>query len=326
MDWTRTRVVVTGAGGFIGSHLVQRLLDLGADVTAFIRYNSQNDVGFLAAIGDRPIRIVRGDVTDVEALRRAFVGSDVAFHLAALVGVPYSFIHANQVFQVNTMGTVNVLTAARDNSLSKVVITSTSEVYGSARYVPIDEAHPKQPQSPYAASKIAADAIALSFYHAYGLPVAIVRPFNTFGPRQSDRAIIPTVIAQALSKDEIRIGNPHPTRDFTFVTDTAEGFIKAAESDKAIGQEINLGSGAEISVAALAEAIAAMVGRQVPVRVDEKRVRSSQAEVTRLLANNSRARELIGWQPVVGLEEGLRRTIEWVRENSAAYDPNAYRV
>ena len=326
MDWTRTRVVVTGAGGFIGSHLVQRLLDLGADVTAFIRYNSQNDDGFLAAIGDRPIRIVRGDVTDVEALRRAFVGSDVVFHLAALVGVPYSFIHANQVFQVNTMGTVNVLTAARDNSLSKVVITSTSEVYGSARYVPIDEAHPKQPQSPYAASKIAADAIALSFYHAYGLPVAIVRPFNTFGPRQSDRAIIPTVIAQALSKDEIRIGNPHPTRDFTFVTDTAEGFIKAAESDKAIGQEINLGSGAEISVAALAETIAAMVGRQVPVRVDEKRVRSRQAEVTRLLANNSRARELIGWQPVVGLEEGLRRTIEWVRENSAAYDPNAYRV
>src|SRR5579883_595547 len=326
MDWTRTRVVVTGAGGFIGSHLVQRLLDLGADVTAFIRYNSQNDDGFLAAIGDRPIRIVRGDVTDVEALRRAFVGADVVFHLAALVGVPYSFIHANQVIQVNTLGTANVLTAARDANLSKVVITSTSEVYGSARYVPIDEAHPKQPQSPYAASKIAADAIALSFYHAYGLPVAIVRPFNTFGPRQSDRAIIPTVIAQALSKDEIRIGNPHPTRDFTFVTDTAEGFIKAAESDKAIGQEINLGSGAEISVAALAETIAAMVGRQVPVRVDEKRVRSRQAEVTRLLANNSRARELIGWQPVVGLEEGLRRTIEWVRENSAAYDPNAYRV
>lgn len=326
MDWTRTRVVVTGAGGFIGSHLAQRLVDLGADVTAFVRYNSQNDVGFLAAIGDRSIRIVRGDVTDVDALRHAFVGADVVFHLAALVGVPYSFIHANQVIQVNTLGTANVLTAARDANLSKIVITSTSEVYGSARYVPIDEAHPKQPQSPYAASKIAADAIALSFYHGYGLPVAIVRPFNTFGPRQSDRAIIPTIIAQALSKDEIRIGNPHPTRDFTFVTDTAEGFVKAAESEKAIGQEINLGSGSEISVAGLAEKITGLVGRPVPIRVDEERIRSNQAEVTRLLSNNSRAKELIDWQPTVGFDDGLCRTIEWVRGNSTAYDPNSYRV
>jgi len=326
MDWTKTRAVVTGAAGFIGSHLVERLVCSGAEVTAFVRYNSRSGVGFLSGIDDRTLRIVPGDVTDVDAVRKAIEGSDVIFHLAALGSVPYSFIHPNQVIQVNTMGTANVLTAARDVGVRKIVVTSTSEVYGTARYVPIDEAHPKQPQSPYAASKIAGDAVALSFYHAFGLPVSIVRPFNTFGPRQSDRAIIPTIIAQALTRDEVRIGNGRPTRDFTFVADTVEGFIRAAESDQSVGQEVNLGAGHEISISALVERIVALVGRPVSIASDEQRIRSDQTEVTRLLSNNAKARELIGWQPTVGLDEGLRRTIEWIRANRGDYDPTTYRV
>ncbi len=324
MNWNGTNVVVTGAGGFIGSHLAERLLALGANVTAFARYNSRNDPGFLNPAAER-LRIVFGDIRDPEAVREVLSGASVVFHLAALVGIPYSYVHPVEVFDVNAKGALNVLVAARDAGLERVVITSTSEVYGTARYVPIDERHPKQPQSPYSASKIAADAMALSFHSAYGLPVTVVRPFNTYGPRQSDRAIIPTIASQALTRDEVRLGSLTPTRDFTFVSDTVEGFIRAAESDAA-GEEINLGAGAEISIGELAARILAITGRDIPVRHAEERERPQASEVNRLLSDNRKARELAGWQPRVPLDEGLRRTVEWVRGRLDLYDPGAYRI
>ncbi len=324
MNWNGTNVVVTGAGGFIGSHLVERLLELGANVTAFARYNSRNDAGFLPPATER-LHIVLGDIRDPEAVREALSDAAVVFHLAALVGIPYSYVHPVEVFDVNARGTLNVLVAAREAGLERVVITSTSEVYGTARYVPIDERHPKQPQSPYSASKIAADAMALSFHAAYGLPVAVVRPFNTYGPRQSDRAIIPTIASQALTRDEIRLGSLTPTRDFTFVTDTVEGFIRVAESD-VVAEEVNLGAGVEISIGELAARILAVTGRDVAVRHAEERERPRTSEVDRLLSDNRKARELAGWQPRVSLDEGLRRTVEWVRGRLDLYDPDAYRI
>lgn len=327
-SWNNTKVVVTGAGGFIGSHLVERLLTLGADVTAFLRYNSRNDLGDLGCIGDglHSLRIVRGEVRESVTVRNLLDGADTVFHLAALVGIPYSYVHPNEVIEVNTIGTLNVLNAARDHRVRRVIVTSTSEVYGTARYIPMDEAHPKQPQSPYAASKIAADALALSFYHAFGLPVAVVRPFNTYGPRQSDRAVIPTIISQALAQREVRIGNVTPTRDFTFVTDTVEGMLRVAESDSAVGREINLGTGREISIGDLAREIAALTGAGVTIRQDEGRRRPPGSEVERLVSSNARAKELAGWTPQVALEEGLRLTIEWIRRHSARYDPGVYRI
>lgn len=328
MTWTGKNVVVTGAGGFIGSHLVERLLALGAKVTAFVRYNSRNDPGFLDLLAPRTkdIRIVPGDIRDPEAVRNALEGADAVFHLAALVGIPYSYVHPVEVFEVNANGTLNVLVAARDAGVERVVTASTSEVYGSARYVPIDEKHPKQPQSPYAASKIAADAVALSFHAAFRLPVTVVRPFNTYGPRQSDRAIIPTIISQALTQPEIAIGNTSPTRDFTYVSDTVEGFLQLAASEATVGQEVNLGTGSEISIGHLAERINAVVGRDLPVRKKDERVRPESSEVSRLVSNNSKARELTGWRPCVGLDEGIRLTMQWVEERLDMYDPNVYRI
>ncbi|HEX5227232.1 MAG TPA: GDP-mannose 4,6-dehydratase [Bryobacteraceae bacterium] len=318
-------VVVTGAAGFIGSHLVERLLALGANVTAFVRYNSRNDTGFLAP-HTKSIRIVPGDIRDPEALRSALEGAQLVFHLAALTGIPYSYVHPVEVVEVNTNGTLNVLVAARDAGLERVVVTSTSEVYGSARYVPIDEKHPKQPQSPYSASKIASDAVALSFHAAFQLPVTVVRPFNTYGPRQSDRAIIPTIISQALTQAEITVGNTTPTRDFTYVTDTVEGFLQLATSDATIGQEINLGTGTEVSIGDLVERINTVIGRNLPVRKKDERVRPESSEVNRLLSNNSRASELTGWRPCVSLDEGIRRTAKWVEQRLEMYDPGTYRI
>lgn len=328
MTWSGKNVVVTGAGGFIGSHLVERLLALGANVTAFVRYNSRNDPGFLDLLEPhtKHIRIVPGDIRDPEAVRNALEGAGAVFHLAALVGIPYSYVHPVEVFEVNANGTLNVLVAARDAGLNRVVTASTSEVYGSARYVPIDEAHPKQPQSPYSASKIAADAVALSFHAAFQLPVTVVRPFNTYGPRQSDRAIIPTIISQALTQSEITIGNTSPTRDFTYVSDTVEGFLQLAASEAAVGQEVNLGTGSEISIGQLVERINAIAGRDLPVRQKDERVRPQSSEVNRLVSNNSKARELAGWRPCVGLEEGIRLTAKWVEERLDMYDPNVYRI
>jgi dTDP-glucose 4,6-dehydratase len=327
-SWKNVRVVVTGAGGFIGSHLVQRLLELGSQVTGFVRYNSRNDRGGLEFIGEdkRNLKIVAGEIRELETVRGLMKDADVVFHLAALVGIPYSYMHTSEVVEVNTIGTLNVLTAAKDAQVRKVVVTSTSEVYGSALHVPIGEDHPKQPQSPYAASKIAGDAIAMSFHHAFALPVAIVRPFNTYGPRQSDRAIIPTIISQALTRRQIRLGNTVPTRDFTYVTDTAEGMVRIGQSDAAIGEEINLGTGREISIGDLANRIAAMIGTDVAVEQNEERTRPAGSEVMRLLADNAKGRRLVGWEPTVTLDEGLRHTITWVKEHLGHYEPDAYRT
>ena len=327
-DWQDLKVVVTGAGGFIGSHLVERLLGLGAQVTAFVRYNSRNDAGVLDFIVDtkRDVRIVSGEIRELETVRSLLKGSDIVFHLAALVGIPYSYVHPSEVMEVNTIGTLNVLNAAREHGLKKIVVTSTSEVYGSALYVPIDENHPKQPQSPYSASKIAADAISLSFYHSFNLPVAIVRPFNTYGPRQSDRAIIPTIISQALTRNVISIGNTTPTRDFTFVTDTVEGMLRIAESDQAMGKEINLGSGREISIGDLAKKIAVQLNASVEIKKGEERIRPAKSEVERLLSSNERAKQLAGWEPKIGLDQGLMLTVDWIRNHPDMYKPQQYRI
>jgi len=323
------RVLVTGAGGFIGSHLTERLVDLGADVSVFLRYNSRSDEGMirqLPAETRKNMKLVYGELRELETVREAMRNIDVVFNLAALVSIPYSYLHPQEVIETNTIGTLNVLTAARDEEVEKIVQTSTSEVYGTARYVPIDEEHPKQPQSPYSASKIAADAIALSFYCSFNLPVAIIRPFNAYGPRQSDRAIIPSIISQALTKKEILVGDITPTRDFNFVTDTVEGFTKIAESQESIGQEINIGSGLEISIADLIQKIISATGREVKVVQEERRLRPEKSEVRRLCADNSKARKLIGWEPRVSLETGLKKTVEWVGSHGDFYKMDVYNI
>ncbi|TKJ45987.1 NAD-dependent dehydratase [Candidatus Aerophobetes bacterium Ae_b3b] len=323
------RVLVTGAGGFIGSHLTERLVDLGAQVTAFLRYNSRADeamIGLLPPEKKKKIRIIYGELRQSETVKRAMKNIDIVFNLAALISIPYSYLHPQEVIETNTLGTLNVLTAAREEEVEKLVQTSTSEVYGTAQYIPIDEKHPKQPQSPYSASKIAADAIALSFYYSFNLPVAIIRPFNAYGPRQSDRAVIPAIISQALVKKKVLIGSTTPTRDLNFVSDTVEGFIKIAESENSIGEEINIGSGFEISIGDLAEKIVSLVGKEVKLIKDEKRVRPEKSEVERLLADNSKARKLLGWSPRVSLDAGLKMTIKWIKDHPDFYKPGTYKV
>ncbi len=327
--WDGKKVLVTGAGGFIGSHLTERLFELGANVRAFVRYTSRSDEGFIKYFSDdlrKHMDIVYGDIRELETVVKAVDGVDVIFNLAALVGIPYSYIHPQEVIEANTIGTLNLLMAARDVGIEKLVQTSTSEVYGTARYVPINEEHPKQPQSPYSASKIAADAIALSFYHSFDLPVAVIRPFNTYGPRQSDRAVIPSIISQALTKDRLTLGSTTPTRDFTFVTDTAEGFIKVAESEKSVGMEINIGSGQEISIEDLIRKIISLVGRDIVIEHDKERVRPASSEVERLCADNTSARKLLGWSPKVSLTHGLEKTINFIKNNLGFYAPDKYRV
>lgn len=322
------RVVITGAGGFIGSHLVERLLARGCRVIAFVRYNSRSDDGFLEVLActTSDLEVVRGDVRDLDTITGVVDGADIVFHLAALVGIPYSYVHVGEVVGVNVIGTLNVLTAAKERGVLRVVVASTSEVYGSAQFVPMPETHPKSPQSPYAASKVASDALTRSFHAAFDLPVSVVRPFNTYGPRQSDRAIIPTIISQALVGDEVVLGNLTPRRDFTFVTDTADGFVKVAESDDTIGAELNLGTGTDISVGELAERVGALLGKELQVRESAERVRPAASEVDRLVSDNRRVRELARWEPEVSLDEGLERTIDWVRAHPELYDPRSYRI
>jgi NAD dependent epimerase/dehydratase len=327
--WNRKKILVTGAGGFIGSHLTERLFELGANVRAFVRYTSRADQGFIKYFSDdirKHMDIVYGDIREFETVAKAIDGVDIIFNLAALVGIPYSYIHPQEVIETNTIGTLNVLMAARDIGIEKLVQTSTSEVYGTAKYVPINEDHPKQPQSPYSASKIAADAIALSFYHSFDLPVAVIRPFNTYGPRQSDRAVIPSIVSQVLTKNSITLGNTTPTRDFTFATDTAEGFIKVAESEKSVGMEFNIGSGQEISIEDLAKKVISLVGRNIIIEHNEERTRPMHSEVERLCADNTRARTVLGWSPKVSLDQGLEETIRFIKSNPSFYDPDKYRV
>ncbi len=329
MDWKGRQVLVTGAGGFIASHLVERLVREGARVRAFVRYNSRNDFGMLRFIPRdvfSEIEIMQGDLRDVEAVRRAVKGTDTVFHLGALIAIPYSYVNPREVVDVNVMGTLNVLMAARDENVRRVVHTSTSEVYGTAQYVPIDEKHPLQGQSPYSASKIGADRIAESFYRSFDVPVVTLRPFNTFGPRQSARAVIPTIITQALTRDEVKLGSLDPMRDFTFVTDTANGFICVAEAENVLGEEINLGNDNTIRIGDLAEKIFTIIGKTPKVIADAQRIRPGKSEVMKLWASNQKAKERIGWEPHVSLDEGLRLTIEWLSAHLDLYRPDQYTV
>ena len=328
MNWQGKRVVVTGAGGFIGSHLTETLLSLGADTRALVHYRADGSRGWLDHSQSRnEIETVGGDIRDRDSVAQAIHGRDVVFHLAALIAIPYSYHTPVSYVRTNIEGTVNVLQVAREIGVERLVHTSTSEVYGTARYVPIDEEHPLQGQSPYSASKIAADKLAEAFHLSFGLPVATIRPFNTYGPRQSARAVIPTIITQALTEPEVHLGNLEPTRDFNYVGDIVDGFIRIAERPDAVGQVINIGSGKEISIGNLTSSILDLVGRRdVPVIRDDKRLRPDHSEVERLCADNHKAHETLGWSPSHTLEEGLAQTIEWIRDNLERYRVGAYAI
>lgn len=322
------KILVTGAGGFIGSHLTERLAEEGHEVRAFVRYNSSSSWGWL---NDSPVKneieILSGDIRDMDGVRRAMGGCAAVFHLAALIGIPYSYLSPLAYIKTNTEGTYNVLEAARDLGVERVVHTSTSEIYGTAQYAPIDEKHPVNPQSPYAASKSAADQMALAYYRSFGLPVTVIRPFNTYGPRQSARAVIPTIASQLLAgKTRIKLGNTAPTRDLSFVADTVNGFLLAGLCESAAGEVVNLGAGQEISIGGLARKIAAIIGCALEIEEDASRLRPEKSEVERLLADASKARALAGWEPKFSLDEGLRGTIAWIGENAAGFREDAYNV
>lgn len=327
MDWSHYRALVTGAGGFIGSHLVERLVQLGADVRALVRYGSSGSWGWIdSSAAKDEIEVFVGDIRDRDSLRRAFQGVDIVFHLAALIGIPYSYYAPLSYMRVNAEGTLHVLQSALDAGAKLVVHTSTSEVYGTARYVPMDENHVLQGQSPYSASKIAADKMAEAFHLSFGLPVAVIRPFNTYGPRQSSRAVIPTIITQALAGAEVRLGNVNAIRDFNYVADVVDGFIRMAECGEAIGQVINIGTGKEVSISQLVTVIAGLLGKDIRVVSEDERVRPSNSEVERLCAQNAKAREILQWSPQYTLDKGLARTVEWVRGNAEQYRLGTYAI
>lgn len=327
--WQGKQVLVTGAGGFIGSHLVEALLAQGASIRAFIRYTSRRDPGLLRMLSSADfarLEIVTGDLRDEHAVRAAVQGCAVVFHLGALISIPYSYVHPVEVASTNIIGTLNILTACREHQVEKLVHTSSSEVYGTARQVPINESHPLQAQSPYSASKIGADKLAESFFHAYNLPVVTIRPFNTFGPRQSARAVIPTIITQALAAETIKLGSLTTTRDFTYVADTVRGFLHAAETNSVDGQVYNLGTGTEISIGDLAQKICQMLDRPVRIDLASERLRPETSEVLRLLSDNSLALQKLGWQPEFTLDQGLEQTIAWIRAHLDQYRIGTYEI
>ena len=327
MSWSGRQVLVTGAGGFIGSHLTEQLVQAGASTRAFVHYNSMGAAGWLDESTVRDdIEVVAGDITDRDAVLEAMKGVEVVFHLAALIAIPYSYNAPASYVRTNIEGTLNVLQSARAHGVQRVVHTSTSEVYGTARLVPIGEDHPLQGQSPYSASKIGADKIAEAFNLSFELPVVTVRPFNTFGPRQSARAVIPTIISQCLARETVRLGNLQPTRDLNYISNTTEGFLLAGSAPNAVGQTINLGSGREISIEELARTIIRLINPEVRIERDEHRVRPGGSEVERLLADNTVAQTLLGWKPSIDLEEGLQLTIDWMREHLDRYRPHDYVV
>jgi NAD dependent epimerase/dehydratase len=327
--WKDKPVLVTGAGGFIGSHLVETLVQNGARVRAFVRYNSRGDPGLLSLIPLQvfnQLDVIPGDLRDLPAVTSAMKGMEIVFHLGALIAIPYSYRHPAEVVESNVLGTLNILLAGRETGVRRVVHTSTSEVYGTALRVPIDETHPLQGQSPYSASKIGADKLAESFYRAFDLPVVTVRPFNTYGPRQSARAVIPTMITQALTQQVMYLGNLDARRDLTFVTDTVAGFLCAAQTPDVEGQTFNLGVGSEVRIGELAQEIVSLVGKPVDIRIDTSRLRPEKSEVQRLLSDNRLAREQLGWAPQIALREGLRTTIEWIKGHLNLYRPEVYQV
>ena len=321
------RVLVTGAGGFIGSHLAERLVELGARVRAFVHYNALGSRGWLEQSPHRDeMEIVLGDVADRDSVDAAVRDCEVVFHLAALIAIPFSYRAPGMYVATNVTGTMNLLQASRMHGVRRVVHTSTSEVYGTAQYVPIDEAHPLVGQSPYSATKIGADKIAEAFQRSFDVPVVTVRPFNTFGPRQSARAVIPTIIGQALAGRPIELGHVHPTRDFNYVTNTVDGFVRAATVPGAIGETINLGTGVEVSIGELVERVSALLGVPLSTTFAEQRARPPASEVERLLADASKARSLLDWSPAVDLHRGLELTIDWMREHLARYRTHEYVV
>jgi len=325
--WPGKRALVTGAGGFIGGHLVEQLVRAGAHVRALTHYNARGEVGSLRELPAdifAQVERVGGDLLDYRTIIDLAENMDVIFHLGALIAIPYSYQHPVNVIQTNILGTTHVLEAARLHHTPRLIHTSTSEVYGTARYVPIDENHPLQGQSPYAASKIGADQIVDSYIRSFNLPAVIVRPFNTYGPRQSARAVIPATIVQALTSDTIRLGDLRPTRDFTYVGDTARAFLCAAESENAPGQIINLGTGQEISIGDLVHTIIKLIGTPITIEVDPARLRPAASEVMRLLSDNRRAAAVINWRPEIPFEDGLARTIEWIRANLDQFRPDEY--
>ena len=329
MDWKSKKVLVTGAGGFIGSHLTEKLVTLGASVKAFVRYNSRNDWGLLEVLPlhiRNEIEVISGNLKDPESVKEAVKDTNIVFHLAALISIPYSYVNPRDFVETNVGGTLNVLNAAKEHNIEKLIHTSSSEVYGTAQYIPIDEKHPLQAQSPYAASKIGADKLVESYYLSFNLPVTTVRPFNTYGPRQSARAIIPTIITQSLTREKIFLGSMHPTRDFNYVEDTADAFIKAAESPESVGEVMNFGSGQEVPIGALADKIVALVGKDVEVVFDATRIRPQSSEVERLLADATKAKELLGWEPQFSLDDGIRKTIEWISEHISTYKVDIYNI
>jgi dTDP-glucose 4,6-dehydratase len=325
--WANRRVLVTGAGGFIGSHLVQRLLAEGAMVRAFVRYNSRGDPGLLCMLSTQElarIEIIAGDLQDEHAVRKAVEGIQAIFHLGAMISIPYSYRHPVEVAKTNFIGTLNVLTASREFAVERLVHISSSEVYGTAIHTPMSESHPLQGQSPYSASKIGADKLVESFSCSYELPVVTVRPFNTYGPRQSARAVIPAIITQVLTKNTIFLGNQDTIRDFTFVEDTVAGMVKAAEVPGIEGEVINLGTGQEIKIGELAQKIIQKTGRSVEITIDPVRLRPERSEVLRLLSDNTLARQTLGWKPEVSLDEGLDQTIDWIKTNLDFYRIGKY--
>ncbi|MCF6154433.1 MAG: NAD-dependent epimerase/dehydratase family protein [Candidatus Brocadia sp.] len=326
------KILVTGSEGFIGSHLVERLLKEHCKIRAFVLYNSFNSWGWLNTFPKellKDVEIFTGDIRDPNSVRNAIKGIKIVFHLAALIGIPYSYYSPDSYIDTNIKGTLNILQACRDFVVERVFITSTSEVYGTAQYVPIDEKHPLQPQSPYSATKISADTLAESFYRSFDLPVTIVRPFNTYGPRQSARAVIPTIIIQLLSgKKVIKLGALHPTRDMVYVNDTVDGFIAIAKSDNSVGEEINIATQTEISVGELANKIIDKINPEVRVTTDERRIRPEKSEVERLLGSNEKIRGLTNWKPKYTIDSGLAETVEWFKkkDNLKMYKSEIYNV
>jgi NAD dependent epimerase/dehydratase len=330
MNLKDKNVLVTGACGFIGSHLVEKLVETGANVKALVYYNSFNNWGWLDSINSAKrdqFEVLAGDIRDFNFIKSCMKSTDVVFHLAALIGIPYSYLAADSYVETNIKGTLNILQAAVDCEVIKIVHTSTSEVYGSAKYVPIDERHPLQGQSPYAATKIGADMLAESFHRSFELPVAICRPFNTYGPRQSARAIIPTIVTQLLyGGKQIQLGNVDTTRDFNYVADTVSALIEIAVSDKSIGEVINVGSNKEISIFELTETLMRITGKELPIIHKQERVRPVNSEVKRLMADTGKIKTLTKWQPLHSLEKGLNITVEWISQNIENYKPNAYNL
>jgi NAD dependent epimerase/dehydratase len=330
MNLKGKKVLVTGAEGFIGSHLTERLVELGAEVTALVQYNSFNNWGWIDSFDKNvldSIKVETGDIRELDGMNRIVKGNEVVFHLAALIAIPYSYLSPMAYVRTNVEGTTNVLEACRNHGVEKIMHTSTSETYGTALYVPIDEKHPMQGQSPYSASKIGADMIAESFYRSFNMPIATVRPFNTYGPRQSARAVIPTIISQILAgKKEIKLGSLTPTRDFNYVKDTSEAFIKIAESDNTIGQVINAGSNYEISIGDTVKKIINILGEDIKITCDENRLRPEKSEVNRLWADNTKIKQLTDWAPKYTIDEGLAETVEWIKKNMQYFKTDIYNV